>query len=88
MVSTVEPRCLRKLGLYCMTSHHNCYTGLRDLTVVADKARLAQKGLYDVDSLLININRTLADSHPLENQTGEILGLANVVTLNTSGCRF
>lgn len=43
--------------------------GLRDLTVVADKARLAQKGLYDVDSLLISINRTLADSHPLENQS-------------------
>lgn len=45
-------------------------TGLRDLTVVADKARLAQKGLYDVDSLLLTITRALSDSHPPEAQSG------------------
>lgn len=43
--------------------------GLRDLTVVADKARLAQKGLYEVDGLLHTIARALADSHPPESQS-------------------
>ena len=44
--------------------------GLRDLTVVADKARLAQRGLYEVDGLLLTISRTLADSHCPEEQSG------------------
>ena len=44
--------------------------GLRDLNVVADKARLAQKGLYEVDGLLHIIARALADSHPPESQSG------------------
>lgn len=43
--------------------------GLRDLTVVADKARLAQRGLYDVDSLLLTISRALADSHCADAQS-------------------
>jgi hypothetical protein len=44
--------------------------GVRDLTVVSDKARLAQKGLYEVDGLLHTIARALADSHPPESQSG------------------
>ena len=44
--------------------------GLRDLTVVSDKARLAQKGLYEVDGLLHTIARALANSHPPESQSG------------------
>lgn len=38
--------------------------------MVADKARLAQKGLYDVDSLLLTITRALADNHPPEAHSG------------------
>jgi len=39
--------------------------------VVSDKARLAQRGLYDVDSLLLTISRALADSHCADSQSGE-----------------
>ena len=52
---------------------------MRDLTVVADKARLAQKGLYEVDGLLHTIARALADSHPPESQSGPHTYLAEIL---------